>query len=64
MRLGYTPCICGVLDGTWHPKCYIGKTKEQAKDAGKRAFRIARAHLKAQDKLLTNAVIEKAKAVG
>lgn len=45
--LGYTPCVCGVLDGTWHPECYAGKTKEQLADGYKRAFRKARAHLKA-----------------
>ena len=43
--LGYTPCVCGQLDGTWHPKCYRGKTNEQIADSYKRAFAAARRHL-------------------
>lgn len=44
--LGYTPCVCGVIDGTWHPQCYRGKTKEQLAAGQKRAFANARKHLK------------------
>jgi hypothetical protein len=47
--LGYTPCVCGgVLDGTWHPKCYRGKTDEQIAAGYARAFANARRHLKRQ----------------
>lgn len=46
--LGYTPCVCGVIDGTWHTQCYRGKTKEQLAAGYKRAFANARAHLKKQ----------------
>lgn len=61
MRLGYTPCICGVLDGTWHPDCYQGKTKSQIKSGYQQAIKIARAHLLTQDALRTHAAIEKAR---
>lgn len=44
--LGYTPCVCGVLDGTWHTGCYRGKTQAQIDAAYKTAFKKARAHLK------------------
>ena len=33
--LGYSPCVCGVLDGTWHSACYKGKTKAQIQAAYK-----------------------------
>lgn len=46
MRLGYSPCVCGVIDGTWHPECYKGKTKEQIAAGYKRAYAAARRHLK------------------
>lgn len=46
--LGYTPCVCGVLDGTWHPECYRGKTKPQIAAGYKRAFAKARQHLVAR----------------
>lgn len=46
--LGYTPCVCGKLDGTWHPRCYRGKTAEQIAAGYKRAFEVARQHLKRQ----------------
>jgi hypothetical protein len=46
--LGYTPCVCAVLDGTWHPHCYAGKTDEQIAAGYKRAFAAARRHLKAR----------------
>ena len=44
--LGYTPCICGVIDGTWHWKCYRGKTSAQISAGYKKAFAAARRHLK------------------
>jgi hypothetical protein len=50
MALGYTPCVCGVIDGTWHTKCYRGKTKEQIASGYKKAFANARKHLKQQEK--------------
>lgn len=43
--LGYTPCVCAVLNGTWHPECYQGKTKAQIDAGYKRAFAAARKHL-------------------
>jgi hypothetical protein len=47
-RLGYDPCVCGKIDGTWHPECYRGKTPEQIAAGYKRAFAAARRHLKAK----------------
>ena len=44
--LGYTPCVCGVIDGTWHPQCYRGKSNEQIAAGYKRAFAAARRHMK------------------
>jgi len=44
--LGYSPCVCGVLDGTWHPECYRNKTRVQINAAYKRSFAIARRYLK------------------
>jgi len=46
--LGYTPCVCGNLDGTWHSECYRGKSQEQIAAGYKRAFTAARRHLKRQ----------------
>jgi hypothetical protein len=46
--LGYTPCICGVLNGTWHSKCYEGKTSKEIRVGYKNAFANARKHLKQQ----------------
>jgi hypothetical protein len=44
--LGYSPCVCGVINGTWHSECYRGKTRGQI-DAGlRRAYANARKHLK------------------
>lgn len=45
--LGYTPCICAVLDGTWHPECFQNKTKAEIAAGYKRAFTAARKHLAA-----------------
>lgn len=45
-RLGYTPCVCAKIDGTWHPECYAGKTREQIAAGYKRAFAAARRKLK------------------
>lgn len=44
--LGYTPCVCAKIDGTWHPECYRGKTKDEIDAGYKRAFAAARRHLK------------------
>lgn len=60
-RLGYTPCVCAKIDGTWHPRCYAGKTREQIAAGYKRAFAAARRHLKdkaAPDSKTPNAAIE------
>lgn len=46
--LGYTPCVCGVINGTWHFECYRGKTQAQIHAGYKRAFAAARRHLKAK----------------
>lgn len=43
--LGYTPCVCGVLSGTWHSECYRGKSKAQVEAGYKRAFAEARRYL-------------------
>jgi hypothetical protein len=47
MRLGYTPCVCGKIDGTWHPRCYRGKTAEEIASGYKRAFSAARRAIRA-----------------
>ncbi|GMV76476.1 MAG: hypothetical protein AMXMBFR78_34250 [Rubrivivax sp.] len=59
--LGYTPCVCGLLDGTWHPKCYRGKTDEQIAAGYKRAFAAARRHLKKQAALQASQAVERSK---
>jgi hypothetical protein len=59
-KLGYTPCVCGVLDGTWHPQCYTGKTQAQIKAGYKSAFLKARAYLKSMAAVKTAAVIDRA----
>ena len=46
--LGYDPCVCGKLDGTWHQECYRGKTDEQIASGYKRAFAVGRRHLARQ----------------
>jgi hypothetical protein len=48
-RLGYDPCVCGKIDGTWHPECYRGKKAAQIAAGYKRAFAAARLHLKAKE---------------
>ena len=53
--LGYTPCVCGVLDGTWHSECYRNKTKAQINAGYKQAFDGARRHLAAIDAALVAA---------
>jgi len=60
--LGYTPCVCAVLDGTWHPKCYRGKTDEQIAAGYKRAFAAARRHLKKQASLQSSQALERSKS--
>lgn len=59
--LGYTPCVCGVIDGTWHQKCYQGKTKEQITAGYKRAFANARKHLKREREEMARAMCNSAK---
>ena len=61
--LGYTPCVCGVLDGTWHKRCYRGKTPPQLAAGYKSAFVKARAHLKDERARLAAEAIEKSKRV-
>lgn len=61
--LGYTPCVCAVLDGTWHPKCYRGKTDEQIAAGYKRAFAAARRHLKKQAATLASQAVERSKTL-
>lgn len=61
--LGYTPCICGVIDGTWHDECYrIKRTKVQMKAAYKAAFENARAHLKSKAEVAAQVAIVRAAA--
>jgi len=45
-RLGYDLCVCGKIDGTWHPECYRGKTQWQIAAGYRQAFAAARRHLK------------------
>ena len=58
--LGYTPCVCGMLDGTWHSRCYRGKTQAQLDAGYKLAFRKARAHLNSMAAVKTANAIDKA----
>jgi hypothetical protein len=57
-RLGYTPCVCGMIDGTWHPGCYRGKTDTEIRAGYKRAFANARKHLKQQAQAATAQVLQ------
>lgn len=62
--LGYTPCVCGAIDGTWHSRCYVGKTRAEIAAGHKRAFANARTHLKnkakqSADKLVSAAQVER-----
>lgn len=59
--LGYTPCVCGVLNGTWHSECYRGKSKAQIDAGYKRAFAAARRflHAKASDLAAQRAPVQK-----
>lgn len=59
--LGYTPCVCAKLDGTWHPACYRGLTDAQIAAANKRAFAAARRHLKTQAADATRAALARSK---
>lgn len=59
-RLGYTPCVCGVIDGSWHARCYAGKTQEQIEAGYKKAFMKARAYLHTQDAARAAIAIDKA----
>ena len=59
--LGYTPCVCAVLDGTWHPRCYRAKTDEQIAAGYRRAFAAARRHLKAERAAQAREAIETAR---
>lgn len=47
-RLGYDPCVCGNIDGTWHSECYRGKTEDHLVAGHKLAYKAAREHLKRQ----------------
>lgn len=59
--LGYSPCVCGVIDGTWHPECFREKrTKEQRAAAYKRAYAAARRHLKKQAADAASAAMDRA----
>lgn len=58
-RLGYTPCICGVLDGSWHSACYKGKTQAQVSAAYKVAFKKAKVHLQTRQAVQIAVVIDK-----
>ena len=49
-RLGYTPCVCGNLDGTWHPECYRGRSRQQINNATKQAIQKAREQFAAEDR--------------
>ena len=58
--LGYTPCVCGVLDGTWHDECYRGKNKAQLAAGHKSAMLKARVHLKTMAAAKAASAINKA----
>lgn len=58
-ELGYTPCVCGKLDGTWHRECYRGKTDEEIAAAYKRAFSKARRYLKTKAATEANALLSR-----
>lgn len=60
--LGYTPCICGVIDGTWHDACYRGKSRIGINAGYKLAFTKAREHLKKQQIAETKKAIVRAAA--
>ncbi|MCE2724489.1 MAG: hypothetical protein ACK46J_09445 [Burkholderiales bacterium] len=58
--LGYTPCVCGVIDGTWHPECYRGLTDAEITAGYTKAFAAAKRHIKNQQANETNRAIFKA----
>jgi hypothetical protein len=53
--LGYTPCVCGVIDGTWHPECYAGKSDDDLHAGLARARRKARVMLETQAAMIVAA---------
>lgn len=59
--LGYSPCVCGVLNGTWHRECYSGKTQDEVRAGKKSALTAARRHLKRQAEQASTAVISAAR---
>ena len=59
MALGYTPCMCGVIDGTWHIKCVkVKRTPSERIEA----YENARKHLKREAALLARLTISEAKS--
>ncbi len=60
--LGYTPCVCGLLTGTWHSMCYVGKTDAQIQSGMTRAFAAARRQLRQQAQQQADAALDRAKA--
>ena len=62
MALGYTPCMCGVINGTWHAECAkIRRTPSEKKEAYKKAYDNARKYLKRKALLLAKRIIFEAK---
>ena len=63
MALGYTPCMCGVIDGAWHVECVkVTRTPSEKKEAYKKAYENARKHLKREAALLARLTISEAKS--
>lgn len=54
IALGFSPCVCGKIDGSWHPECYRGKTKEQLAAGYKKAMANARRYLSRHAKEVPN----------
>lgn len=44
--LGYTPCVCGDLTGSWHPKCYVKLSRADVEGGMSTAIAKARRVLK------------------
>ena len=61
-RLGYSPCVCGFLDGTWHPKCYQEKVKDRIGAGKKNAYVVAKRLLKSRVAATVNRAILRAMA--
>ena len=48
--VGGTPCLCGFV-GSWHPRCYAGKSQAEIDTAYKQVYARLRVQLREKRKL-------------